>query len=53
MRACIPTSRAAATAMAGPRVEPVLSPTPSGTALYDRLHARHRRLYAALRPLFS
>jgi sugar (pentulose or hexulose) kinase len=47
-----PDARTAAREMAGPRVEPVL-PDPDRQALYDRLHARHRRLYSALRPLFS
>lgn len=37
--------------MAGPRVEPAL-PDPERRELYDGLHARHRRLYAALKPLF-
>ncbi len=46
-----PTAAAAATAMAGPRVEPA-QPDPERRALYDELHARHRALYAALRPLF-
>lgn len=47
-----PDVRTAAREMAGPRVEPML-PDPERRALYDRLHTRHRRLYSALRPLFS
>jgi xylulokinase len=42
----------AAATMAGPRSEPVL-PDPELRALYDDLHERHVRLYAALRPLFE
>ena len=45
-------ARSAAKAMAGPRVEPML-PDPERQGIYDRLHTRHRRLYSALRPLFS
>ncbi len=45
-------ARSAAKAMAGPRVEPML-PDPERRGIYDRLHTRHRRLYSALRPLFS
>jgi xylulokinase len=47
-----PTVTDAARAMAGPRTEPV-GPDPELRALYDDLHARHLRLYAALRPLFE
>jgi xylulokinase len=39
-------------AMASPRSEPAL-PDPELRAVYDALHARHRRVYAALRPLFD
>jgi xylulokinase len=39
-------------AMAGPRSAPV-EPDPRCREVYDELHARHRRLYAALRPLFT
>jgi hypothetical protein len=46
-----PDVRTAGLAMAGPRVEPAL-PDSERSGLYDDLHARHRRLYAALRPLF-
>ena len=46
-----PDVRTASLTMAGPRVEPAL-PDPERRALYDDLHARHRALYAALRPLF-
>ena len=42
----------AARAMAGERHAPI-EPDPDLTAAYDDLHARHRRLYAALRPLFD
>ncbi|MEA2198781.1 MAG: xylulokinase [Solirubrobacteraceae bacterium] len=47
-----PTVAAAAAAMAGPRADPV-EPEPELRAVYDALHARHLRLYAALRPLFD
>ncbi|HWF73415.1 MAG TPA: FGGY family carbohydrate kinase [Solirubrobacteraceae bacterium] len=47
-----PSVAAAAGAMAGPRAEP-LQPEPELRAVYDELHARHLRLYAALRPLFE
>ena len=47
-----PTVAAAARAMAGSRSEPV-QPDPELRGLYDGLHRRHRRLYAALRPLFD
>ena len=47
-----PSVAAAASAMAGPRSEPV-QPDPELRGVYDRLHRRHRRLYAALRPLFD
>jgi xylulokinase len=47
-----PSVAAAAEAMAGPRAEPV-EPEPELRAVYDALHARHLRLYAALRPLFD
>jgi xylulokinase len=47
-----PSVAAAARAMAGPRSEPV-RPDPRLRATYDALHARHRRLYAALCPLFD
>jgi xylulokinase len=47
-----PSVAAAATAMAGRRGEPLL-PDPELREVYDRLHRRHRRLYAALRPLFN
>ena len=47
-----PTVAAAARAMAGPRADPV-APEPELRAVYDALHARHLRLYAALRPLFD
>jgi xylulokinase len=43
--------RAAAQAMAGPRVEP-LHPEPGMGGVYDDLYRRYRDLYAALRPLF-
>jgi xylulokinase len=42
----------AARAMAGPRADPI-QPEPALRAVYDALHARHVRLYAALRPLFD
>jgi hypothetical protein len=45
------TAAEAATAMAGPRVEPA-QPDPERRELYHALHARHRALYSALRPLF-
>jgi hypothetical protein len=38
--------------MAGPRAAPV-EPEPDLRVIYDALHARHLRLYAALRPLFD
>jgi xylulokinase len=47
-----PSVAAAAEAMAGPRADP-LEPEPELRAVYDGLHARHLRLYAALRPLFD
>jgi xylulokinase len=47
-----PTVAAAARAMAGPRADPV-APEPELCAVYDTLHGRHLRLYAALRPLFD
>jgi xylulokinase len=47
-----PTVAAAASAMAGPRGEPVQA-DPGLRGLYDDLHRRHRRLYAALLPLFD
>jgi xylulokinase len=47
-----PSVAAAAEAMTGPRAEPV-GPDPELRAVYDALHARHLRLYAALRPLFD
>ena len=47
-----PTVAAAGRAMAGPRGEP-LQPDPELRDLYDGLHRRHLRLYAALRPLFD
>jgi xylulokinase len=47
-----PSVAAAAEAMAGARAEPV-EPEPELCAVYDALHARHLRLYAALRPLFD
>ena len=47
-----PTVAAAARAMAGPRSAHV-HPDPELRAVYDELHRRHRRLYAALRPLFD
>jgi xylulokinase len=47
-----PTVAAAARAMAGSRADPV-EPEPDLRAVYDALHARHLRLYAALRPLFD
>jgi xylulokinase len=43
---------AAAEAMSGPRTERV-EPDPERAAIYDDLHARHLRLYAALRPLYA
>jgi xylulokinase len=46
-----PDARTAGLAMAGTRVEPAL-PDPERCGLYDDLHARHRALYSALRPLF-
>jgi xylulokinase len=42
----------AARAMAGPRSAPAL-PDPELREVYDALHARHRRVYDALRPLFD
>jgi xylulokinase len=42
----------AARAMAGPRSEPIW-PDETLRPLYDELHARHRRVYDALRPLFD
>src|SRR5579864_903426 len=47
-----PTVAAASSSMAGPRTAPI-EPDPELRALYDALHARHLRLYAALRPLFD
>ncbi|MDX6521064.1 MAG: xylulokinase [Gaiellales bacterium] len=47
-----PDVRAAARAMAGPRLEPIM-PDPECQAVYDQLYERHRALYAALRPLFT
>jgi xylulokinase len=47
-----PSVAAAALAMAGPRAAPV-QPEDDLRAVYDALHARHLRLYAALRPLFD
>jgi xylulokinase len=47
-----PTVAAAARAMAGPR-SAHMHPDPELRAVYDELHRRHRRLYAALRPLFD
>jgi xylulokinase len=47
-----PSVAAAARAMAGGRGEPV-HPDPELRGVYDDLHRRHRRLYAALRPLFG
>jgi xylulokinase len=47
-----PSVAAAGAAMACPRGEPV-QPDPELLGLYDELHRRHRRLYAALRPLFN
>ena len=47
-----PTVAAAAAAMAGQRGEPV-QPDPELRGVYDGLHRRHLRLYAALRPLFD
>jgi xylulokinase len=47
-----PSVAAAASAMAGPRGEPV-QPDPELRTLYDGLHRRHRALYAALLPLFD
>jgi xylulokinase len=47
-----PGVAAAGRAMAGPRADPV-EPDPELCAVYDTLHARHRRLYAALCPLFD
>jgi xylulokinase len=44
--------RAAARAMAGPRLEPI-TPDPECREVYEGLYRRHRALYAALRPLFS
>ena len=41
----------ASRAMASPRSEPLL-PRPECRELYDALYRRHRKLYAALRPLF-
>lgn len=46
------TLAAAARAMAAPRAEPV-APDPELRPVYDALHARHLRLYAALRPIFD
>jgi xylulokinase len=47
-----PSVAAAGRAMACPRGEPLM-PDPRLREVYDELHARHRRLYAALRPLFN
>jgi xylulokinase len=47
-----PTVAEAARAMAGPR-GPHVQPDPELRGVYDDLHRRHRRLYAALRPLFD
>ena len=47
-----PSVSAAGRAMASPRGEP-WQPDPELGAVYDELHRRHRRLYAALRPLFD
>jgi xylulokinase len=47
-----PSVAEAGRAMAGPRGEPV-QPDPELRGVYDELHRRHRRLYAALRPLFD
>jgi ribulose kinase len=47
-----PTVAAAAHAMAGPR-SPHMQPDPELRAVYDDLHRKHLRLYAALRPLFD
>ncbi len=47
-----PTVAEAARAMAGPR-SPHVHPDPELRSVYDDLHRRHRRLYAALRPLFG
>jgi xylulokinase len=47
-----PSVAAAALAMGCARSEPVL-PDPALHRVYDDLHRRHRRLYAALRPLFD
>jgi xylulokinase len=47
-----PSVAAAGLAMACPRGEPV-TPDPALRGVYDELHSRHRRLYAALRPLFN
>jgi xylulokinase len=47
-----PSVAAASRAMAGPR-SPHVHPDPELRGVYDDLHRRHRRLYAALRPLFE
>jgi xylulokinase len=47
-----PTVAAAGSAMACPRGDP-MQPDPELRGVYDDLHRRHRRLYAALRPLFD
>jgi xylulokinase len=47
-----PSVAAAGAAMACRRGEPV-QPDPELHEVYDDLHRRHRRLYAALRPLFD
>lgn len=47
-----PSVAAAARAMAGPRAEAV-EPEAELHSVYDALHARHLRLYAALQPLFD
>jgi sugar (pentulose or hexulose) kinase len=47
-----PSVAAAGVAMACPRGEPV-HPHPERREVYDALHRRHRRLYAALKPLFD
>jgi len=47
-----PTVAAAGRAMAGSRHEPT-QPDPELRGVYDDLHRRYRRLYAALRPLFD
>lgn len=47
-----PSVAGAAQAMAGPRTEPV-APDPELREIYEAMHARHLKLYAALCPLYE